>query len=332
VEGMTCGSCVSHVERALLKVPGVTTATVNLATGRASVLFRGSIASIEDLEAAVRGAGYEAKRIIADDGGVDRERAVRDQEISSLRRSTLIAALLTLPIVILEMGSHFVPAIHRLVMGTIGIQASWLAQFALASIVLFGPGLRFFRKGVPALLRGTPDMNSLVTIGTSAAWAYSLVATFAPGLLPAGTHYVYYEAAAVIVTLILLGRYLEAKAKGRTSEAIKRLVGLQPKTARVERDGAVVEVPLADVRRGDIVQVRPGEKVPVDGEVVDGSSYVDESMITGEPVPVAKAAGTDVVGGTINKTGAFSVRATKVGADTLLAQIIRMVEQAQGSK
>ena len=332
VDGMTCGSCVSHVERALLKVPGVTTATVNLATGRANIVFRGGIAAIEDLEAAVRSAGYEAKGIIADDRALDRDRAAGDQEISSLRRSTLIAALLTLPIVILEMGSHFVPAIHRLVTGTVGTQASWLVQFALASIVLFGPGLRFFRKGVPALLRGTPDMNSLVTIGTSAAWSYSVVATFAPGLLPAGSHYVYYEAAAVIVTLILVGRYLEAKAKGRTSEAIKRLVGLQPKTARVERDGAVAEVPLADVRQGDIVQVRPGEKVPVDGEVVDGSSYVDESMITGEPVPVAKTAGTEVVGGTINKTGAFSLRATKVGADTLLAQIIRMVEQAQGSK
>ena len=332
IEGMTCGSCVSHVERALLKVPGVSAATVNLATGKASILLHGSIASIEDLEAAVRSAGYEPTRVIGDGDAVDRERLAREHEIASLRRSVLLAGLLTLPVIILEMGSHLVPAIHRLVMDTIGVQASWMIQFALASIVLFGPGLRFFRKGVPALLRGTPDMNSLVTIGTSAAWAYSLVATFAPGLLPAGTHYVYYEAAAVIVTLILLGRYLEARAKGRTSEAIKRLVGLQAKTARVERNGEVVEVPLADVRRGDIVQVRPGEKVPVDGDVVEGSSWVDESMITGEPVPVAKTAGAEVVGGTINKTGAFSFRATKVGGDTLLAQIIRMVEQAQGSK
>ena len=165
------------------------------------------------------------------------------------------------------------------------------------NLILFGPGRRFFQKGVPAMLRGTPDMNSLVTLGTAAAWGYSVVATFAPQLLPAGTANVYYEAAAVIVTLILLGRYLEAKARGRTSEAITRLVGLQPKTARIERDGRTVEVPLSDVRSGDVVQVRPGEQVPVDGEVLEGSSYVDESMITGEPIPVEKSMGGEVVGG-----------------------------------
>jgi len=332
VVGMTCASCVAHVEKALKQVPGVVSATVNLATEKASVLFRGGLVSIEDIEAAIRSAGYEPRRILTDDGAVDREREAREHEISSLKRSLTIAALLALPVFVLEMGSHLIPAVHQFVMNNIGMQTSWLIQFALTTAVLFGPGLRFFRKGIPAILRGTPDMNSLVTVGTSAAWAYSVVATFAPGVLPAGTVNVYYEAAAVIVTLILLGRYLEAKAKGRTSEAIKRLVGLQAKTARVERDGRTVEVPLSEVRAGDVVQVRPGEKVPVDGEVIEGSSYVDESMITGEPVPVAKGAGAEVVGGTINKTGAFSFRATKVGADTVLAQIIRMVEQAQGSK
>src|SRR3546814_1111812 len=164
------------------------------------------------------------------------------------------------------MGSHFVPAIHDFVMNTIGTQTSWLIQFVLTTIILFGPGRRFFQKGVPAMLRGTPDMNSLVTVGTLAAWGYSVVATFAPQVLPAGTANVYFEAAAVIVTLILLGRYLEAKAKGRTSEAIRRLIGLQPKTARVERDGPTVEVPLSDVHSGDLFQVRPSEQVPVDGE------------------------------------------------------------------
>jgi Cu+-exporting ATPase len=202
----------------------------------------------------------------------------------------------------------------------------------LASLVLFGPGLRFFKKGIPALLRGTPDMNSLVAIGTAAAWGYSVVATFAADLLPAGTANVYYEAAAVIVTLILLGRFLEAQAKGRTSEAIKRLMGLQAKTARILRDGQPVEIPLDQVQSGDHVLVRPGDKIPVDGEVTEGSSFVDESMITGEPVPVAKSMGAEVVGGTINKSGSFTFRATKVGADTVLAQIIRLVEQAQGSK
>ena len=332
VEGMTCASCVATVEKALRAVPGVTVANVNLATGKASIAFHGGLTSIEDLEAAIRASGYEPRRIFTGVGSVDREAEARRRQLASLRRSTWLAALLTLPVLVLEMGSHLLPPLHRLVAASIGMQGSWLVQFALTSAVLFGPGLRFFRKGIPALLRRTPDMNSLVTIGTSAAWAYSVVATFAPGLLPAGAHNVYYEAAAVIVTLILLGRYLEAKAKGRTSEAIKRLVGLQPKTARVERSGGIAEVPLAEVRAGDIVHVRPGEKVPVDGEVTEGASYVDESMITGEPVPVAKGAGDEVVGATINKTGAFSFRATKVGTDTLLAQIIRMVEQAQGSK
>jgi Cu+-exporting ATPase len=175
-------------------------------------------------------------------------------------------------------------------------------------------------------------MNSLVALGTAAAWGYSVVATFLPGALPAGTANVYYEAAAVITTLILLGRYLEARAKGRTSEAIRRLVGLQPKTARVVRDGRTLDLPLAEVRTGDVVLVRPGEKVPVDGVVVEGSSFVDEAMITGEPVPLAKGVGAEVVGGTINKTGSFSFRAVRVGGDTVLAQIIRMVEQAQGAK
>ncbi|MBU0555401.1 MAG: heavy metal translocating P-type ATPase [Alphaproteobacteria bacterium] len=332
VAGMTCASCVGHVEKALSRVPGVITATVNLATEKANIRYRSGVASLEDLEAAIRGAGYEPRRIEGDGASSDQEASAREQELSGLRHSLFLAAVLALPVFVLEMGSHLVPAVHDFVMRTIGMQTNWLIQFTLTTLVLFGPGLRFFQKGIPAILRGTPDMNSLVTLGTSAAWGYSLVATFAPGVLPPGTANVYYEAAAVIVALILLGRYLEAKAKGRTSEAIKRLVGLQAKTARIVSDGATLEVALADVHAGDIVQVRPGERVPVDGEVVDGNSYVDESMITGEPVPVAKAAGAAVVGGTINKIGAFTFRATKVGADTVLAQIIRMVEQAQGSK
>jgi Cu+-exporting ATPase len=332
VDGMTCASCVAHVERSLTAVPGVIAATVNLATERARVRFTAGVVSVDDLADAIRRAGYEPRHLESDGASADREREVRAREMTGLRRDLIVAVVLTLPVFVLEMGSHLVPAIHNLVMNTVGMKASWLIQFVLATAVLFGPGRRFFRKGIPALLRGTPDMNSLVVVGTSAAWIYSVVATFLPQMLPVGTANVFYEAAAVIVTLILLGRYFEANAKGRTSEAIKRLVGLQPKTARVERDGRMVEVPLPEVRAGDVVHVRPGEKVPVDGDVVEGSSYVDESMITGEPLPVAKIAGTQVVGGTINKTGAFSFRATKVGADTMLAQIIRMVEQAQGAK
>ncbi|WP_421575197.1 heavy metal translocating P-type ATPase [Stenotrophomonas maltophilia] len=333
IEGMTCASCVGRVERSLGQVPGVIAASVNLATERAQVRHLAGTVSVADLEAAVEKAGYTARAVTVSTAAAgDQEEERREGEARALRRSLVLAAALTLPVFILEMGSHLVPAMHHWVMHTLGMQTSWYLQFALATLVLFGPGLRFFRKGVPALLRGAPDMNSLVSLGTAAAYGYSVVATFAPGALPPGTANVYFEAAVVIVTLILLGRTLEARAKGRTSQAIKRLVGLQARTARVQRGGDTVEVPLEQVTRGDIVLVRPGEKVPVDGAVVEGSSYVDESMITGEPVPVAKAVGAEVVGGTLNTTGAFSFRVTKVGGDTVLAQIIRLVEQAQGSK
>ncbi len=333
VGGMTCASCVSHVEKALAAVPGVLAATVNLATERAAVRHLGGAMGFADLAAAVRAAGYEA-RPLGGTSGVDRERERREHELSALRRDLLVAAALTLPILVLEMGGHLFETIHDFVMGTIGHQTSLYLMFALATLVQFGPGARFYRKGVPSLLRAAPDMNALVILGTSAAYAYSTVATFLPGLLPDGTRNVYFEASTVIVTLILLGRYLESVSKGRTSEAIRRLMGLQPKTARVLRDGVAAEIGVDAVLPGDIVMVRPGERIPVDGEVTEGSSFVDESMITGEPIPAAKGAGSTVVGGTINRTGSFSFsfRATKVGADTVLAQIIRMVETAQGAK
>jgi len=331
VTGMTCASCVGRVEKALKAVPGVSGATVNLATERASVIAAGGVAASALIQAVAK-AGYEARPIAEAASDTDAVAERQAAERQALKRSLTIAAIFALPVFILEMGGHMVPAFHHLIAGTLGTQNSWYLQFALASIVLFGPGLRFFQKGVPALLRGAPDMNSLVAVGTSAAYAYSVVATFAPGLLPAGTVNVYYEAAAVIVALILLGRYLEARAKGNTSEAIKRLLGLQAKTARVVRDGAVLELAIEEVVAGDLVEVRPGERVPVDGEVVEGNSFIDESMISGEPVPVEKQPGSEVVGGTVNQNGALTLRATKVGNDTVLAQIIRMVEQAQGSK
>ena len=333
IEGMTCASCVGRVERGLAQLPGVIAASVNLATERAQVRHLAGTVSVADLVAAVENAGYTARAAgVSTAAAGDQEEERREAEARALRRSLLLAVVLTLPVFILEMGSHLVPAMHHWVMHAVGLQTSWYLQFALATLVLFGPGLRFFRKGVPALLRGAPDMNSLVSLGTAAAYGYSVVATFAPGVLPPGTANVYFEAAVVIVTLILLGRTLEARAKGRTSQAIKRLVGLQARTARVQRGDETVEVPLDEVTLGDVVLVRPGEKVPVDGAVVEGASYVDESMITGEPVPVAKAVGAEVVGGALNTTGAFSFRVTKVGGDTVLAQIIRLVEQAQGSK
>ncbi|WP_422367437.1 heavy metal translocating P-type ATPase [Pelagibius sp.] len=332
VEGMSCASCVGRIEKALSAVPGVAAARVNLATERADVDVAPGAVDAAQLIAAVQSAGYDAKPLESGIDATDREREARDREIKTLRHSVFIAAALTLPVFVLEMGSHVIPGMHDWVMATIGHRANWYVQFALTTLVLFGPGLVFFRKGIPALLRGAPDMNALVALGTGAAWSYSVVATFAAGLLPDGAQNVYFEAAAVIVTLILVGRYLEALAKGRTSEAIRRLMGLQAKTARVVRNGVEIDVGIDQVRLGDLVQVRPGERIPVDGAVSDGRSYVDESMITGEPVPVLKEAGAEVVGGTINKTGAFTFCATKVGADTVLAQIIGMVEQAQGAK
>lgn len=332
VRGMTCASCVGRIEKTLNAVSGVINANVNLATETASIeMISGGLQSAQ-LISAVQGAGYDAELKGDSPDRSDRERAARVREIKTLRRSVIFAGILTLPVFVLEMGSHVIPGVHDWIMSTIGHPESWYLQFALSTLVLFGPGLVFFRKGIPALSRRAPDMNSLVALGTGAAWSYSVVATFASGLLPQGTQHVYYEAAVVIVTLILFGRYLEAMAKGRTGEAIRRLMSLQAKTARVVRAGEEIEIGVDQVRLDDLVRVRPGEKVPVDGEVTDGRSYVDESMITGEPVPVLKEAGAEIVGGTINKTGSFTFRATKIGADTVLAQIIRLVEQAQGSK
>lgn len=330
---MTCASCVGRVEKALTQIPGVIEASVNLATERARIRHLSGAVTAADLEAAVVQAGYKPRRLSDASTNVNEQADERrEQEERSLRRSLFTAAIFTLPVFIIEMGSHFIPGIHHWVANTLGQQLNWYIQFVLATLVLFGPGLRFFQKGVPALLRAAPDMNSLVAVGTAAAYGYSVVATFMPQILPVGTANVYFEAAVVIVTLILLGRTLEARAKGKTSQAIKRLVGLQAKTARVARDGKMIEIPLDEVATDDIVFVRPGEKIPVDGVVIEGASYVDESMITGEPVPVSKEIGSEVVGGTINKTGAFSFRVTQIGSNTVLAQIIRLVEEAQGSK
>jgi Cu+-exporting ATPase len=253
-------------------------------------------------------------------------------EERALKRDLAIAFALTLPLFVLEMGSHFYDPFHHWLMGRVETQNLYYLYFVLATVVIFWPGFRFLRIGLPALFRGHPEMNSLVAVGVLASYGYSLVTTFAPELLPESARYVYYEAAAVIVTLILFGRLLEARATGRTGEAIQKLAGLQAKTARVERGGKVADIPAGEVVAGDIVVIRPGEHIPVDGTVIDGSSNVDESMISGEPLPVEKEEGSTVIGGTINKTGAFRFRADRVGRDTMLAGIIRMVEEAQGAK
>ena len=328
IDGMTCASCVTRVEKALKKVSGVEQANVNLATERAWIQPNATVSS-QDLIRAIQKAGYDAKLLQHDSNEQHDKKNLEQQQ---LKRDLVISLILALPVFILEMGSHMIPAFHMWVMHNIGQQQSWLIQFALTTLVLLLPGRRFYQKGIPALLRCAPDMNSLVAVGTLAAYSFSLVATFMPQLLPEGTVHVYYEAAAVIVSLILLGRYFEAKAKGRTSQAIQHLIGMQAKTARIHRDGQIIEVPVAEVSSNTIVEIRPGERIPVDGEVIEGHSYIDESMITGEPVPVAKQIGNQVVGGTINQNGTLNIRATAIGEASVLAQIIRMVEQAQGSK
>ncbi|MCG7573132.1 heavy metal translocating P-type ATPase [Phaeobacter sp. CNT1-3] len=329
VTGMSCAACVGRVEQALRGVEGVKQADVNLASETAQIFFVAP-ASEQGLRTILDGAGYPA----VDDSVADTpdlsER--KTQEADDLRQKLLIAAALALPVFVMEMGGHLYPPFHHWIMRTIGTQASWLVQFVLTTLVLIGPGRGFYQKGIPSLLRGAPDMNALVALGTLAAYSYSTVATFLPALLPADVRAVYFESAAVIVVLILLGRTLEARAKGRTGAAIRALIGLRPKTALRVQDGQPVEVAIDDIVTGDTLLARPGERIAVDGVVIEGISHVDESMITGEPLPVAKSGGDSVTGGTVNGTGALQIRATHVGADTMLAQIIRMVEEAQGAK
>ncbi len=329
VIGMSCASCVGKVEKALLSLPGVLSAQVNLAAETATVEVLAGNLDAAALIKAVRTTGYDATPLAAER---DDDNARREQEQQQLQRDFWLAAGLTLPVFVLEMGAHIIPGMQQWLAETLGQPMNWGIQLVLTTLVLFGPGRRFLSKGLPALWRRAPDMNSLVALGSLSAWGFSLVVTFAGQWLPEGTRHVYFEAAAVIVTLILLGRLLEARAKGRTGEAIQHLLGLQVKTARVKRGTELVDVELADIQVGDVLVVRPGERIATDGEVLEGESYVDESMLTGEPLPVAKAPGDEVVGGTVNKNGALTFRAAKVGGDTLLSQIIRMVEQAQGAK
>jgi heavy metal translocating P-type ATPase len=332
ISDMTCASCVGRVERALESAPGVLGAAVNLATGRASVRVLGGPGMTSALVEAVVAAGYDARQVADAADASDRERLAREAELSALRRDVTIAAIATVPLLVFEMGMHMSGTLHHVLAGRIGEFNIKVFSFLLAGFVMAVPGRRFIAKGWPSLLRGAPDMNSLVALGTGAAFLYSSVATFTPGLLPAGTDYTYFEASAVIVTLILTGRWIEARAKGSTSEAIRRLMSLQAKTARVLRDGDEADLAIEAVMVGDIVIVRPGERIPVDGEVVAGSSHVDESMITGEPIPTRKQPGSAVTGGTVNGTGSFRFTARKVGADTLLARIVATVEAAQGAK
>lgn len=325
VTGMTCAACVGRVEKALRKVPGVLRADVNLATEKATVERLPGEASFGELRRAVEGAGYGVE-----EPGESREEGpdARERSYAELKARFLVAAVLTALILLgsLPMMLGFMSPVPE----------RWLdvALLALATPVQFWAGWRFYRGAWGALRHGTADMNTLVAVGTSAAYLYSAAVVLLPGLFAGagGRADVYFDTSALIIALILLGRLLEARARGRTNEAIKRLAGLGAKTARVVRDGREVDVPVEEVRVGDVFVVRPGEKVPVDGVVVGGESAVDEAAITGESMPVSKRAGDEVIGATVNGTGSFRARATGVGEETALAQIMRLVEEAQGSK
>ncbi len=325
ITGMTCAACVKRVETALKSVEGVRDAVVNLSTERATVAYRPGLSLIEKMKAAIADAGYEAEAIDAEQP-TDWERSAREERYRQLFRNLIFSAALTSIIMIGSMidmiYSHQI--IHQ--------QPLWIILFVLTTPVLVYSGRQFFVGAWKALKHRTADMNTLIAIGTGAAYLYSMVATFFPNFLPENIRHVYYDTTAVIITLILFGRLLEAKAKGRTSEAIKKLMGLQPKTARVIRNGEELDISIEHVQAGDLVIVRPGERIPVDGQVAVGNSTVDESMLTGESLPVKKEVGDQVIGATINRTGSFQFRANKVGKDTVLAQIIRLVQEAQGSK
>lgn len=323
IQGISCASCVGRIERGVSALPGVRSVVVNLATGEATV---DSDLEADKVAAKITQIGYPAEVI-----GKEKP---EEESVGTdpLKRDFLVAAAFTVPIVLLDMGVHFVPAAHHFIERTVGLGGLHLVLFVLAAVVQFGPGLRFYRKGMPAMMRAAPDMNSLVMLGTTAAFGYSVIATFFPSILPRGSVHVYFEASAMIITLVLLGRLLEANARGRTGEAIRRLLDLQARHARVIRDGNESEIPIEEVRAGDVIRVRPGEKIPVDGEVQSGSSHVDESMVSGEPAPVKKEQGDEVVGGTLNGSGSFIFLATKIGSETLLARIVEMVRAAQGSK
>lgn len=322
VSGMHCASCVHRVEKALENTPGVTGATVNLATGRATITYAPHSTSISQIMQTIKDAGYEAEEVErAENRRSERAKmeSRRKKETTSHFASLLISAIFSLPLISLMLSHLF------------GINLpAWLKnpyfQFVIATPVQFCAGMQFYRGAISALRAGTATMDTLITIGTTAAYAFSVYHTF----VSSGD--VYYESSAVIITLVLLGRYLEARAKGKTGEAIRKLMQLAPQKTHVIREGTEIQVDTEEVVQGDIVVVRPGERIPVDGIVIEGMSIVDESMLTGESIPVEKAQGAQVIAGTINKHGAFKLRATKVGQDTVLAQIVEMVREAQGSK
>lgn len=324
IEGMSCASCVNRVEKAIQSLPGVLNAAVNLGTEEARVIHIPGIAGVDQIIASITDSGYGAKP--AEEEAEDTEKLRREAAYRKLKRKLLFSLSFAVAILILSMDGLF-PFVTIL-----SQQIRWVFIFLLTTAVMVFAGSTFFVGAWKTLRHFTADMNTLIAVGTGSAYLYSAVATFLPAVFPENLRHIYFDTSAVIITLILMGRLLEARAKGRTSEAIKRLIGLQPKTARVIRNGEEMDIPVSEVTIGDRVVVKPGEKIPVDGILEEGQSTVDESMITGESIPVTKTPGDEVIGATLNKTGSFRLVASRVGKNTILAQIVKLVQDAQGSK
>ncbi|WP_291565630.1 MULTISPECIES: heavy metal translocating P-type ATPase [unclassified Clostridium] len=331
IQGMTCASCSKAVERACKKLNGVIAANVNLATEKLTVEFESDKIRLSEIKKAIEKAGYTP---LNDDLNIDEDKERKNKEEKSLYKRFIFSAIFTVPLLIISMGSMVGLELPTIINPTDSPFNFALIQFILTTFVIF-IGKKFFKVGFKSLIKGSPNMDSLISIGTLASYGYSIYAMFE--IYFSGNHNIahtklYFESAAVILTLITLGKYLEAKTKGKTSEAIKTLMGLSPKTATVEKDGQEQNIPIDDVEVGDIIIVKPGEKLPVDGVIISGSTSIDESMLTGESIPVEKNVDDNVIGASINKNGLIKYKATKVGKDTALSQIIKLVEDAQGSK
>ncbi|MCL2760137.1 MAG: cadmium-translocating P-type ATPase [Desulfuromonadales bacterium] len=331
ITGMHCAACANRIEKELANAEGVGSANVNFATSRATVIFNPDLTSYKKLGALIRSIGYDY--IETEDGADSTQEAetlLHEKEYKESKKRFLISLVLTLPVAFLSMTGH----IYRPLEDILNFPGRSVIELLLTTVVLFWCGSQFFTGAITAAKHRAADMNTLVAIGTFSAYIFSLVAMIFPKFFITTGHSsaLYFEASAMIITLILMGRFLEARARQKTSTAIRSLMELQPKTAHVEKDGTEQDIAITELRIGDIIIVKPGEKIPVDGEVISGTSSVDESMITGESVPVSKSTGAAVIGATINQTGSLKMRATKVGKDTLLQQIIKMVKEAQGSK
>ncbi len=332
IEGMTCSSCAQTVEKAVKNIPGVSLSNVNLATEKLTVAYNPETLNLSDITKAVADAGYEAHEEIDSANQVDIDQEKKNLQISNLWKRVIASAIFTIPLFYLSMGPMVGLPVPAIMDASINPLNNAMIQLLLTFPVML-INIEYFKVGFKTLFRGHPNMDSLVSLGTSAAFLYSLYATYMIYLGDASfAHMLYYESAAVILTLITLGNYFEAVSKGKSSEAIKKLMGLVPKTARILRNGEEQEISIDEVQVDDIIVVRPGEKLPVDGVIVSGSTAIDEAMLTGESIPVEKQVDDEVIGASINKTGSFQYRATKVGKDTALSQIVKLVEDAQGSK